>query len=117
LYLVSRSFEAVHKTALLGLDRAFDPALTLEKADDDVFGKGERATLRAWQDFWRSLNIDETNRAAHVLSAGHVSTGVGSSIVSSHGCFDNAVDILGDALGYVLDPNRPSKVKIHRLDY
>lgn len=116
LYLVSRSFESVHKTALLGLDRAFDHKLTLEKADDDVFGKGERDKLRAWQDFWQSLKVDATNRAAHVLSEGRVSTGAGS-IPASHGCFDNAADILGDALGYIVDSARPTRVKIHRLDY
>jgi hypothetical protein len=116
LYLVSRSFEAVHKTALLGLDRAFDRATTLPDADDDTFGRGERAKLAAWLDFWQALGFDATNRQAHVLDSSRVSTGAGN-IPAAHGCFDNAIGILGDALGYIVDPLRPKRVKIHRLDY
>ncbi|HKP61931.1 MAG TPA: C1 family peptidase [Polyangiales bacterium] len=116
LYLVSRSFEAVHKTALLGLDRAFDRATTLPNADDDTFGRGERAKVAAWLDFWQALGHDASNRLAHVLEASRVSTGAGN-IPASHGCFDNAVEILGDALGYIVNPLQPKRVKIHRLDY
>jgi hypothetical protein len=116
LYLVSRSFELVHKTALLGLDRAFDRATTLPDAEDDTFGQGERAKVAAWLDFWQPLGLDATNRQAHTLEANRVSTGAGH-IPASHGSFDNAVDILGDALGYIVDPHEPKRVKIHRLDY
>jgi hypothetical protein len=51
-----------------------------------------------------------------VLAKGSVSTGAGS-IDASHGCFDNAVEIVGDTLGYVVNPKAPSRVKVHRLDY
>lgn len=116
LYLVSRSFEDVHKTALLGLDRAFDPAVTQEQAEDDMFGKDEREIVRAWQSFWRSLKVDAENRAAHVYKDGHMPTGAGS-IAASHGGFDNAIDVLGDTLGYIVNPGRPKRVRIYRLDY
>lgn len=50
-----------------------------------------------------------------MLAGGSVSTGAGR-IPASHGCFDNAVDLMGLALGAVLAPQRPTRVPIHRLD-
>jgi hypothetical protein len=113
LYLVSRAFEDQHKTPLLGFERAFDPR-SIDTADDLWAGE-QCQTVREWIAFWTSLKVDGTNRAAHVLSRPSVSTGA-RGIKSSHGCFDNAVDILGDALGYIRDPNAPKRVKIYRLE-
>lgn len=116
LYLVSRSFEDTHKTPLLGFDKAFD-AKTLQTASaDDAWAATEQATARKWFNFWNGLGVDVKNRQAHVLSTSRVSNGVGT-VGASHGCFDNAVDIMGKSLGYIASPSKPQKVTIHRLDY
>ncbi|HQR52502.1 MAG TPA: C1 family peptidase [Burkholderiales bacterium] len=116
LYLVSRAFEDIHKTPLLGMDRAFDPSFATPDASDDMWAPACIDEVRDWLKFWSGLGIDQTNRADHVLSRPSVSTGA-DSIPSAHGCFDNAVDIMGDALGYAVDPSNPVRVKIYRLDY
>lgn len=116
LYLVSRALEEDHKTPLLGMDKSFDPATVEAGAQDDQWAESRRAEVVQWLKFWQGLGVDKTNRKAHVLERPNVSTGKGS-IRSSHGCFDNAVDILGDALGYVVNRDGPERVKIHRLDY
>lgn len=116
LYLVSRSFEDTHKTPLLGFDKAFDRRTLQAESADDAWAAAEQATARKWLHFWTGLGIDDKNRKAHVLSASRVSNGVATER-ASHGCFDNAVDIIGKALGYVVSPSKPAKVAIHRLDY
>jgi hypothetical protein len=115
LYLVSRSFEDVHKMPLLGLDRAFDPQATQDRADDDVWSVTQKRTARAWLAFWKSLKIDADNRAAHVLDRDRVSTGAGS-LRASHGSFDNDVQLMGDMLGYVADPEHPKRIEIYGLE-
>jgi hypothetical protein len=116
LYLVSRSFEDMHKTPILGLEKLFDPTTFAPQAQDDTWGPDERATAAAWYEAWKRLGVDPTNRKAHTLARGAVSNGARSER-AAHGCFDNAVDIMGHALGYVLDPNEPRRVDIQRLDY
>ena len=49
-----------------------------------------------------------------VLSARSVSDGQ-RQIPASHGCFDNAVDLIGQALGAIVNPEQPAKVKVARL--
>ena len=113
LYLVSRAFEDVHKTPLLGLDRSFDAETAADGAEDDLWSDDRSEDVKQWADFWdKSGGAD--NRI--VLSRATVSTG-GGSIDATHGCFDNAVDIMGDALGTIVNPRSPERVKIHRLDY
>lgn len=107
LYLVSRSFEDVKKMPILGLDSVFDPALD---GRDDRWSPDEAAAVREFRRFWEGLRHDETNR--HVLSGASVSNGV-RSVAASHGCFDNAVDIVGHAIGAIAGRT----VKVHRLDY
>lgn len=114
LYLVSRAFEDTHKTPLLGLHQCFEPATVAPGASDDLWAADCVADAREWQAFWAGMpGADER---LHVLSQPSVSTGAGG-IASSHGCFDNAVDIMGQALGYVSDPAGAPKIRIHRLDY
>ncbi len=113
LYLVSRAFEDVHKTPLLGLDRSFDAETAADGAEDDLWSDDRSEDVKQWADFWdKSGGAD--NRI--VLSRATVSTG-GGSIDATHGCFDNAVDIMGDALGTIVNPRSPERVKIHRLDF
>jgi hypothetical protein len=114
LYLVSRSFEDQHKTPILGLDTTFDPATIGPGQQDNHWAPDRQDDVRKWIAFWDGLRLDATNR--HVLAKGSVSTGAGS-IDASHGCFDNAVEIVGDTLGYVVNPKAPTRVKVHRLDY
>jgi len=114
LYLISRSFEDVHKTPLLGLDRAFDARWAQDRADDDAWSTSQKQTVRAWLAFWKSLKVDATNRAAHVLARDRVSTGF-ASVRASHVSFDNDVQLMGDMLGYVADPEHPRRVEIYGL--
>jgi hypothetical protein len=114
LYLVSRSFEDVHKTPLLGLDQLFDAGSTSGESADGMWASSSLKDATGWLDFWTTLKTDRTHRL--VLDRRTVSTG-SQSIQSAHGCFDNAVDIMGDALGYIVNPKAPKRVKIHRLDY
>jgi hypothetical protein len=110
LYLVSRSFEDVYNMPLLGLNRSF----RAQTPEDEALPERETESLKDWQAFWSALGIEATN--LHVLKEKRVSTG-GDRIASSHGCFDNSIEFLGDAFGYVVDPEDPRRVKIHRLDY
>jgi len=113
LWLVSRAFEDEHKTPLLGLQASFDARTTGPRAADDTWSRRGAQDVAEWLDFWRSLGLDASNR--HVLRGESVSTGAGF-IPASHGCFDNSVDLMGRALGAVLEPGHPTRVPIHRLD-
>lgn len=116
LYLVSRAFEDQHKTPLLGLARSFDEGTASADATDDAWSGAGVRQVTQWQTFWRSLGVDASNYAAHLLKERRVSTGR-DSIAASHGCFDNAAVIMGQALGYIADPEAPKPVLIERLDY
>ena len=112
LYLVSRSFEDTHKTPLLGLQRSFDPATVAPDAADDMWARERRKEVAQWQRFWADLGLGATH--LNVLTARRVSNGAGSE-PATHGCFDNAIDIMGQALGYIVDPVAQPKVRIERL--
>ena len=112
LYLVSRSFEDTHKTPLLGLQRSFDPATVAPDAADDMWARERRKEVAQWQSFWSDLGLGATH--LNVLTARRVSNGAGSE-PATHGCFDNAIDIMGQALGYIVDPVAQPKVRIERL--
>ena len=114
LYLVSRSFEDVHKMPLLGMARSFDPATVAPDAADDSWARDRLADVRRWQAFWQALPHGGAN--LHVLEARSVSNGAGTE-QATHGCFDNSVDLVGQALGYVVNPAKPTAVKVERLDY
>jgi hypothetical protein len=106
LYLVSRAFEDDHKTPLLGLERTFH-------APDESEGEWSAAGLadvKRWATFWGSHAAGNANKL--VLAARKVSNGV-AALDASHGCFDNAVDIVSTTLSYAAG----SSVKVRRLDY
>lgn len=115
LYLVSRAFEDSHKTPLLGMAHCFDPAKVSDKAADDVWAQSCIADARQWQSFWRSAG-GPGDANLHVLAERSVSTGV-RSIQATHGCFDNDVQTMGQALGYILDASGSTTVPVARLDY
>ena len=52
----------------------------------------------------------------HLLDARNVHNGSGTE-QSTHGCFDNSIDLIGQALGYIVNPKQPVTVKVERLDY
>jgi hypothetical protein len=113
LMLVSRALEPQHKTPLLGLHAAFDADTTRAEAADGMWSRRGAEEVAEWLDFWHGLGTQATN--LHVLQARTVSTGVGR-IEADHGCFDNAVDVMGALLGAVREPEQPERVRIHRLD-
>jgi hypothetical protein len=113
LLLVSRAFEDAHKTPLLGLEAAFDPRSARLAAADGMWSRTGVEDVAQWLEFWGPVGTDATHR--HVLRASTVSTGAGR-MAASHGCFDNAVDVMGDLLGSVREPDRASRVRIARLD-
>ena len=113
LLLVSRALEDAHKTPLLGLEASFDARTARAAAADGMWSRQGVDDVAQWLDFWRALGTDATNR--HVLRAPTVSTGAGR-MAASHGCFDNAVDVMGDVLGGVRDPESPTRLRIARLD-
>ena len=92
LYLVSRALEETHKTPLLGMARAFDPAANPDsKADHSVSGgwNGEfLKSLLAWQKFWAS-----SGNKLYPLTEPTISSGA-KSIASAHGSFDNDVKVI-----------------------
>jgi hypothetical protein len=116
LYLVSRSFEDVHKMPLLGFDKAFDRATGKPSAKGDDWAEDKHRDVAAWQKAWYGFGFDDRNRKAHIVDTETVSAGA-CNIRAAHGCFDNAVDIMGDALGYIADVKNPKRVVIPRLDY
>lgn len=114
LYLVSRSFEDVHKTPLLGMANCFDPKTVEPRAADGTWSRDRIDEVKRWQSFWSALGREGSN--LHLLSARNVSTGAGTAR-ASHGCFDNAVDIVGQTLGYIVNSTAPATVRVERLDY
>ncbi|MEN9418994.1 MAG: hypothetical protein RI988_2614 [Pseudomonadota bacterium] len=113
LMLVSRALEPQHKTPLLGLHAAFDAGTARPEAADGMWSRRGAQDVAEWLDFWHGLGTQATN--LHVLHARTVSTGAGR-ISADHGCFDNAVDVMGTLLGAVRAPDQPERVRIRRLD-
>ena len=64
--------------------------------------------------FQQALRLGLGATHLNVLTARRVSNGAGSE-PATHGCFDNAIDIMGQALGYIVDPVAQPKVRIERL--
>lgn len=104
LYLVSRALERLHKTPLLGMQLAHDP----ECSTDKYWHEDTLDELKKWQEFYQrdSLNL---------LSKRQVSNGV-KLIDASHGCFDNAVDIVAATIATITGTAQ-DKLPPGRLDY
>jgi hypothetical protein len=109
LYLVSRALDPWHKTPLLGLEIAFDRA----RATVEYWHPEALPQVKAWQDFF--WTTPQPNGALEILANPQVSTGT-RRIKSTHGCFDNSVEILGTSLkGIHGESELPFKVL--NLDY
>jgi predicted alpha/beta hydrolase family esterase len=107
LYLVSRALDRWHKTPLLGLVSAFDGS----RADDEYWHEDTiDDQVEAWQNFFWDGKVPKgfsrsgsPNPGSNlfVLSASQVNVGP-RRIKSSHGCFDNSIEIVGDTLSNIL---------------
>jgi len=104
LYLVSRALEDQHKTPILGMANAWDPARRNLWSDDPVIQRG----LKTWQTFWGTV------RAPRETTDAQVSNGV-TRIPSAHGAFDNDIAVLTRTLERVA--GRPLKQAVEQLVY
>ena len=104
LYLVSRALEDQHKTPILGMANAWDPGKRSEWSDDPVIQRG----LKTWQTFWGTV------RAPREVTEAQISNGV-ARVPSSHGGFDNDVDVITRTIERIA--GRPLKHKVEQLVY
>jgi hypothetical protein len=104
LYLVSRALEDQHKTPLLGMATAWDPAKRHTFSNDPAIQRG----LKGWQTFWGSV------RAPREVTQSQISNGV-AHVPSSHGGFDNDVDVITRTIERIA--GRPLKHKVEQLVY
>jgi hypothetical protein len=120
LYLVSRALERRHKTPLLGLATAFDPAC----ASDEYWHAAAVPDIEAWQAFfWAGepprSGFSRTGKGGSLggLSTWQrkeVDTGAGQAR-STHGSFDNSLDHIGGAIKTIL--GGPLQARLTPLDY
>jgi hypothetical protein len=119
LYLVSRALDRWHKTPLLGLANAFDGA----RASEEYWHSDTVDQVRSWQKFFwgnavpRSFATGEkakTGGNLHVWSEAQVNIGT-RYIKSSHGCFDNNLDVVRPTLKNIF--GRELQREILDLDY
>jgi pimeloyl-ACP methyl ester carboxylesterase len=102
LYLVSRALDRWHKTPLLGMASAFDGA----RATEEYWHSDTVDQVKNWQKFFWGNSIPKGFAAngkaklignLHVLSESQVNVGT-RYIKSSHGCFDNDLDVIRPTL-------------------
>jgi hypothetical protein len=104
LYLVSRALEDQHKTPILGMANAWDPAKRNMWSNDPVIQRG----LKTWQTFWGGV------RAPREVTESQISNGI-ARVPSSHGGFDNDVDVITRTIERIA--GRPLKHKVEQLVY
>jgi len=104
LYLVSRALEDQHKTPILGMANAWDPARRNLWSDDPVIQRG----LKAWQTFWGTV------RAPREVTEAQVSNGV-TRIPAAHGAFDNDVAVVTRTIERI--SGKPLKQPVEQLVY
>jgi len=95
LYLVSRALEHVHKTPLLGMEKAFssnEPIDELWNKDPAILGD-----VKEWRKFYGTM----AQGTLTVLKDKQVSTGT-RLIGSNHGSFDNSQVHIRDAIERIL---------------
>jgi hypothetical protein len=95
LYLVSRALEAVHKTTVLGLERAW----SLDQADD-IFGDGYKDELKAWFAASKGINLDPPIKKTEVPIRREQNKF--ETIDANHGSFDNNIEVVNQALERIL---------------
>ena len=114
LYLVSRAFEAAHKTPILGLLKCFDPACNTPEHwnEQDMRGPADNPTLTAlqtWQRFFWGDGPMPSGFAAHglsdvptlhVIDTPDVCAGPRNE-AASHGSFDNDVQTMRSVIAAI----------------
>jgi papain like protease len=110
LYLVSRALDPWHKTPLLGLAAASDPA----HATTEYWHPQALSQVREWQAFFGAQ--PQPNGTLNILADAQVSTGT-HRIRSDHSCFDNSVEILGSSLKAIRGDGADLPFKVLNLDY
>ena len=110
LYLVSRACEDAHKTPLLGMQKAFEQQVNLTE-QDNAWCRGSAADFAEWVAFRKAQgnglkSVPLTERSVFNGKKG---------IKATHGCFDNAVSVVGPSIDAVR-AGQGSAVGM-RLDY
>jgi alpha-beta hydrolase superfamily lysophospholipase len=86
LYLVSRALEEVHKTPILGMAAAWNPA-----DPDDIVNVRRRGDVAAWRKVWGN------GAKPHEIDEPQVDDGQGQ-IPTAHGSFDNDVAVVTNSI-------------------
>lgn len=95
LYLVSRALEPTHKTPILGLAAAWDPAGSKHKPD--TFPKDEEnSEIKAWLGVWGN------GPKPVIESKTEVPDSTNTTIKASHGSFDNNIRVMTRSLEAIL---------------
>ncbi len=115
LYLVCRALERWHKTPILGLANVFDK----KQANEQYWHTHTVNHVKGWQKFfWNKKapgGFAETGQPSPggnllVLSDKQVNTGP-QKIKSSHGCFDNSIEIVSNTLEIIRGSKLKNKIK------
>ncbi len=117
LYLVSRALESTHKTPLLGLETVFTTPTVLKPVPDSdliaLWEEGRDNTIAGIRDLFIQHQVRVTSLAEAQVEV--VTIPRSKSIKASHGCFDNSIKHMSDALEKI--KGSPLAVKIENLDY
>lgn len=92
LYLVSRALEQLHKTPLLGMERAWDI-----KDEDDLWHSKGQKDIKTWRKLWGN----QIDPSVHHDTFPPASNGK-ESIPRNHGHFDNEINVLTKTLQIIL---------------
>jgi hypothetical protein len=106
LYLVSRALETLHKSPILGLEKAWLAGST--DKDDDSWDPDTKDHVKAWQ----KLAGGKAKLVAYGKSH-KVNDGVGT-IPLAHGSFDNDVEVVSKTLERILGKPLPTRVEVLR---
>jgi hypothetical protein len=106
LYLVSRALETAHKTPILGMEAAWNPAFDKDNIFTADPPSKPNADVALWRKEWLKLSgkpgVLDTNRVVEERPA--------FSIRSDHGCFDNWIDGVELTLQRILGLSSPGKL-------
>jgi hypothetical protein len=94
LYLISRALERKHKTAILGMEAAWNPDLARER---DVFNDDGQAEVEKWVKAWGPAGAN-----LRILKDASVPISKVKTIKAAHGCFDNWVECIRRSIGSCL---------------
>jgi hypothetical protein len=110
LYLVSRAFEEPRKTPLLGFERCWatatdDLALLKDKLGSD-FAEGHIKDIRDWGQLVADYGVARTVHSRPEMVTKRADLG-DLQIRTTHGSFDNALEVVNASLGRILNAPQP----------